>query len=502
MTDLLRQWHRWRMLIHRRVDTTGMTFLAVCVITIIIFSIRLDSLIVCLLLMLPITLLASYGGWGAGLLGGIVATVLTAPYFGEHTSLISPPISTELWISLSLCYLFFGALIGFQGASMRQSRQMLYSEIEAKLENAKASAERYEALLEEMSEGQEFLQRMNEELAILNTIATAVNSSLEVTQVQMTAMTNIATLMHVDEVQIYWIDQESSTFILQAAYPHTVDVAQVPPVSMKEGLLGRVVHSQRAESISDVAHTLGLRPPAIDVMAKSIIAIPLRSRSRLFGALVLGRRSGRAFTDDDEKFLASVGRVMAVAIENAKLFKQTQEMSLVDELTGLANRRMFNMHLANEINHAQVTNGTLGLVFFDLDHFKWVNDQYGHLVGDQALRQFAQSVQQCIRGSDLLCRYGGEEFALIVPDLGLPEATALADRILHRIAATPFRQENGAAFTLTVSAGVSCLGNEITTAEEMIDAADRALYLAKASGRNQVRWANYESDPPMLETHT
>ncbi|MHB9110673.1 MAG: sensor domain-containing diguanylate cyclase [Armatimonadota bacterium] len=489
------KWRRWRRFIRRQVDITGLVFLVVTILTVVMFSFTRDPLIISLLLMLPIALLATFGGWGAGLMGATVAGLLTSPYF----RLLDDRLPDGLWMALCGCYLLFGLLVGLQGAIIRRQAKASVNEIEEKLMYARASAERYEAMLEEMSEGQEFLSRMNDELAILNTIATAVNSSLDIKEVQHTAMTHIGGLLNIDEAQIYWIDDDGGHFELLAARPLTDEqVVEARKIALDEGLLGRMVKTQDAVAISEITRDLDLRPPTMSADVKSITAIPLRTRSRLFGALVLGRNSGRSFSEDDEKFLGSVGRVLALAIENARLFTQTQELSLADDLTGLANRRMFNLHLSAEINHARVTGERLCLIMFDLDHFKLVNDRYLHPTGDQVLRWFAKMVQEDIRGSDLFCRYGGEEFALIAPDLTLADAGALARRIVRHIAGTPFVKDDGTLITITVSAGVACLSEEVTTADALVTAADQALYMAKTLGRNRVEVA--ETERPLVET--
>jgi|GEM_PF-1066821 len=490
MPIFMEKWRRWRRFIWRRVDVTGFVFLMVAVLTIAIFALTRDSLIVCLLLLLPIALLAFFGGWGAGLLSAMVAALLTMPYLGGAQSLVQPPLHQYLWNALSACYVIFGVLVGIQGATLRRRRMIAEDDIEEKLADARASAERYEAMLEEMSEGREYLARMNEELAILNTIATAVNSSLDVKQVQLTAITHLGSLLNVDEALIYWIDDGADRFVLLAARPFSDEqVAAAPPLPLDKGLLGRLVKSQRAVAISEATRDLDTRPPLMSGEVKRVIAIPLRTRSRLFGALLLGRKSGRSFSEDDEKFLGSVGRVLALAIENARLFKQTQELSLVDELTGLANRRMFNLHLSAEINHARVTGERLCLIMFDLDRFKLVNDRHLHSTGDLVLRWFARLAQEDMRGSDLFCRYGGDEFTLIAPDLTLADAAAVARRVCRHVAHTPFMKEDGEQIAVTVSAGVADLSAGVTTADALAAAADQALYAAKEAGRNRVEVA-------------
>ena len=489
MADLVKHWRRWRFTFLRRLDISLLTLIAVALVTVAIFAFVHNAMVACLLLLLPIGLLGSYGGWGAGAIAGTVVTLLVMPDSDARNILISPPLDTNVWIMLGACYILFGALIGVQSATMRSARRKMDAQLETTLENARVSAERYETLVEEMNEGQEFLQRMNEELAILNMIATAVNSSLEVAQVLETAMMHIGALLNVDEVLIYWVSPAHDAFLLQAARPPTINIQAQPPLPLDEGLLGRVMQSQRAETLNEAALNLDQRPPQMGSLARCIIAVPLHIRTRLLGVLVLGRNSGRNFSVEDEKFLSSVGRVLAVAIENARLFMQAQEMSLADELTGLANRRMFNLQLAAELNQARISGARLCLMLFDLDFFKRINDRFGHLVGDEVLRAFAHAVQEELRDGDLFCRYGGEEFALIAPDISVTDAVSLATRIGHRIATNPFVLNDGTTHALTVSIGIACIGPGITTDEELIAVADQALYSAKAHGRNRVEIA-------------
>ena len=481
----------WRFL-----DNPLLIFIAVALVTAGIFVFTRDSLIACMLLIIPVGLLAAYSGWEAGALSGAIISLLVIPNPKALNPLVSPQLDFRIWMLLTLSYVLFGALVGMRGTQLRQRRQPREEELTLSLEHAQASKERYEELLEEMNANQAILQRMNEELAIINMIATAVNSSLEVAAVLESAMTHIGALLNVDEGHIFWLDQAQGCFVLLASRPAAPAMTSAPCLPLTDGLLGRVMQHQHAERLSEATHDLELRPLPMSGEMKSIIAIPLRIRSRLFGSLVLGRQSGRSFSDDDEKFLNSVGRVLAIGIENAKLFEQTQEMSLVDELTGLSNRRMFNLHLAAEINQAHITGTRLSLVIFDLDFFKRINDDFGHLVGDEILQIFSRVVLEELREHDLFCRFGGEEFALIAPGIAAADAVAVAERIGKRVAGNPFVVEDGTAHPLTVSAGVACLSPDNASADDLIAAADRALYAAKAGGRNRVEVREMSAKTP------
>lgn len=487
--DMMHEWKRWinwQTWFHRYIDLPGLTYLITTIMTIGIFTLTRDASLVSILLLLPIMLLASFGGWSLGILGSLIAIVLTAPYFDTSSSLVQPPFTPLHWLFLSGCYVAFGVLVGWQSETMRQRRRSKYADFETQLAQATRSVEEYEARLEEMSEGQAFLTRMNEELAFLNVIATTVNSTLDVSEVQAIAIRQIDEMLQIDEAQLYWISATGDSMVLQAAYPLTPEeVLQAPLVHAGEGELGRAIQLQQSLSINNITGNVQL-PPSMSEAITSITIIPLRSPLHLSGVLALGRKDGREFTPGDEHLLESAGRVLAVAIENAKLYKQTHDLSLADPLTGLANRRMFNLHLSAEITRAHQTEVPLCLIIFDLDHFKNVNDEHGHLVGDEVLRYFSQRVLQDIRSTDMVCRYGGEEFALIAKSTSLADAAAIAERICRHLENEPMRLENGNSIAVTVSAGVALLHPDGENDDDLIAAADKALYCAKMSGRNRV----------------
>ncbi|HEY3378969.1 MAG TPA: diguanylate cyclase [Armatimonadota bacterium] len=471
-------------LIRRLMNFSAVVFLVVAAMTVSIFFLTHDSLEVCLLLVVPILLFSWVAGWWAGALAGLTATLLTAPIYGVEGAFISPPLPLAIWAYLSACYLLLGVLIGQQGVITRSQQARIYAEIEAKLQCAQASSKHYEALLEEMNEGHESLNRMNNELALLNTIATAVNSSLDLYHVQSTALAHISVLLNVSAAHFYWLDPEGKTFTLQCSQPSLPAEETAVALPAHVGVLGMVREQLQVVMLGEGHGDLALRPPTMRAATCCVMAVPLRARGRLVGALVLGRDHAQPFTHDDGVFLESVGRVLAVAVENANLFKQAQDLSLCDELTGLANRRLFNLRLAAEVTRVNASGDPLCLVLMDLDFFKGINDQYGHLAGDEVLRQFAQRVQAEVRGVDLLSRIGGEEFALVAINTPLPITKIISERILTRVAQQPFVLADGQRIALTVSAGIAAWSPTLETADALIAAADRALYQAKAAGRN------------------
>jgi diguanylate cyclase (GGDEF)-like protein len=171
---------------------------------------------------------------------------------------------------------------------------------------------------------------------------------------------------------------------------------------------------------------------------------------------------------------------------NQRLLRELEALSRTDALTGTYNRRMFDEALEREVLRSRRYSYALSLVLLDLDHFKDVNDTYGHLAGDEVLKRFAHLVQDVLRDSDAIHRLGGDEFALILPHTPVEGALEAARRVVARTATTPF-DAGRVPLKLTATAGVACLQESAeTTAEDLLAAADRALYEAKRAGRNRV----------------
>jgi two-component system cell cycle response regulator len=170
--------------------------------------------------------------------------------------------------------------------------------------------------------------------------------------------------------------------------------------------------------------------------------------------------------------------------------EQTMEMAIMDGLTGLHNRRYFDTHFRALTHQAASRGKTLSLVLTDIDFFKSINDTHGHDVGDEVLREFGDRIRKSVRGADLACRYGGEEFVLILPDSDQHAAAAIAERLRARMDHDPIPVAGGQKqLTITISLGVATIQGPEDTAEAVLKRADEALYKAKRDGRNRVMLA-------------
>src|ERR1700726_5004956 len=227
---------------------------------------------------------------------------------------------------------------------------------------------------------------------------------------------------------------------------------------------------------------------------KSAALVPLPRKDRATGALCFGSRDPARFTrHHGTDFLAHLGAVAAVCIANAVNRARLLRAGITDFLTGWQNRRYLQQRLKEELARAQRRGGAIACLMMDIDRFKSINDGYGHLAGDNALKEGAQRVNEQIRTMDTAARFGGDELAILLPESNAAEAATLGERIREVIAAVPFALTAEIERSLTVSVGVAAVapGRHETdlksVADRLLADADAALYRAKALGRNRVQ---------------
>lgn len=225
----------------------------------------------------------------------------------------------------------------------------------------------------------------------------------------------------------------------------------------------------------------------------SLALVPLRRGEQLDGVLALGSRDTGRFTPElAGDFLAHLGVIAAICLENAVNRARLVRSGLTDFLTGFHNRRYLQSRLREELGRAQRSHSAVSCLMIDIDHFKRINDEFGHLAGDAVLREVAQRIDTEMRTSDTGARFGGDEFAIVMPGGGVRQAEAVAHRVLNAVRGTPIVIGAGRTVTITLSIGVAAASPVSATrdlkplVERLIADADAALYKAKAAGRNGV----------------
>jgi diguanylate cyclase (GGDEF)-like protein/PAS domain S-box-containing protein len=259
-----------------------------------------------------------------------------------------------------------------------------------------------------------------------------------------------------------------------------------------EGVVGQVWATGAPLLINDY-HSWPRRKREYDNFPnRALVSVPIHWGEEFLGVLNILAFAPHRFTEADRDMLSLFAMQAAIAIRNARLYGKIEQLSVTDELTGLFNRRGFFQLGEREFERALRFSRPLAALMFDIDHFKIVNDTHGHPAGDQVLRALADCVRQNTRGIDVAGRYGGEEFALLLPEILQSEAIQIAERLHQSIAdlSIPICQANSDSppvdIHITVSTGIAAWSQDVQSLTGMLYRADHALYCAKNSGRNRV----------------
>ncbi len=209
----------------------------------------------------------------------------------------------------------------------------------------------------------------------------------------------------------------------------------------------------------------------------------LQHDRRAAGLLLLARRE--AFSDREQQILTIFATQVSMLLDTIRARERITNLADTDDLTGIWNRRYFRRQLPQEIERARTFNVPLSLLLFDIDEFKQINDSFGHVIGDVVLSELCGCVRETLRPTDVLARYGGDEFAVILPHTDLRGATRVAERILSRLAALTIPTDEEGAIQCSVSIGIAEFRREDTVANDLVRRADERLYLSKRQGKNR-----------------
>ncbi|MGH9492283.1 MAG: diguanylate cyclase [Terriglobales bacterium] len=323
-------------------------------------------------------------------------------------------------------------------------------------------------------------QRRAAQLETINALAKQTASVLDLKELLAKVCALVPESFPVDHVAV--LLKEGDLLVVRAQQgkltPLFAEGAHLPPGT---GLCTRALGTGKTVVENDVRKVSGYIagfPEAVSEMC-----LPLIAAGQSLGVLVLESATVGAFRSADVRPLESVADICAIAIQNAHYFEQARRMAFVDGLTGVYNRRYFEQRILEELERAARYAGGLAVIMLDIDHFKRVNDEFGHLLGDEVLRQLSTILTQQLRKVDVVCRYGGEEFAILVPQTTGEHALGVAEKLRRVIEDWNFP---GVPRPVTVSIGVADFPENGASRDELVKAADAALYAAKQAGRNRV----------------
>lgn len=301
------------------------------------------------------------------------------------------------------------------------------------------------------------------------------------TALQVSSASDAALIRWRADVGRGWVQYTTSGFRHRAPFPLTVD-----------SLAARTCTEGTTLLIEDVSKMSGKPSLFFDGdggWPKGTMAIvPLKLEERVIGGIVVGADRPGVLPREEARNVALLGALAATSLEMVWEMEEVSRRARTDALTGLANRRAFDEQLESLLAHADRFGHSVSLILADVDHFKNVNDTWGHEAGDAVLKAIAKTLSDGVRAVDVCARFGGEEIAILLPQTSLVGAVELADRLRKAVGAKPIAAM-GNEMPVTISCGVACYPDGVLTKEALFAAADRALYDAKSAGRNCVKSA-------------
>ena len=325
------------------------------------------------------------------------------------------------------------------------------------------------------------------DLVIFHNLARALTSSLELDSVLHTIMEQMRQFFEPETWSLLILDEARKELYYAVAVGQSEAELRDLRVPLGEGMAGWVAQNGESLIVPDIEQD-GRFPQAHPgrFQLRSAICMPLLSRHRTLGVIQLFNCRLESMTEYTISFLHILCDYAAIAIENARAVEKIQALTITDDCTGLYNQRHLQHVLDQEIQRCLRTGSQFSLIFLDLDHFKLVNDNYGHQAGSRLLSEVAECMRHFTRPSDIPFRYGGDEFILLLPDTGKTQATSIARSMHERLRKENFRITPDISLHVTASFGVATFPEDGRAGHSIVRAADATMYRVKNSTRDNV----------------
>jgi diguanylate cyclase (GGDEF)-like protein len=319
------------------------------------------------------------------------------------------------------------------------------------------------------------------ELSALHTVSRSLAEATRLGEVLGRVVDGAIRLTDAEGGLIWRIDDQGS-FVLGASQGLPAKKIAERPPNARTSVSAKIMASGQPMRIADVRSVSHGRWPEVVPHIRALLGIPLRSEGRAYGSLIVVHPVIGHFTTDHERLLEVVAAQGAAAIARAAALEEAERLAITDALTGLFNARYFTDRLAVELERAKRYGRSLALLMVDSDALKLVNDRQGHAAGNDLLVNLARSIRQSVRASDLIARFGGDEFVILQPETTVKPATLIAERIREAAHAA----SDAAGIERSVSVGVAVYPDDATDGQSLFAQADAALYRAKKLGKNRV----------------
>jgi diguanylate cyclase (GGDEF)-like protein len=329
-------------------------------------------------------------------------------------------------------------------------------------------------------------RRARDELSVLYEAAKTMSSSLELQAVLDNLVQVTCRAFAYEYGAILLVDEPTNDLVVHAFHGYDLSVRGYR-VPVGKGVTGWVQSTGTPVIIPDVradARYIGFN----EVIA-SEIAVPLIIEGKVIGVFNVESPRPQAFGERDIQILAALSAYATIAIQNARLFEQTKRLAITDGLTELFNHRYLHEAMGRALERCTLDGQPLALIMLEVDNFKRYNDTYGHQRGDEVLRIMADLLRKGSRTTDLVARYGGDEFMIVLPNSSKEAAHDIAERLRRMVEAYPFPLGENIFTSVTLSVGVAAAPEDGTTVDAVVEAVDRAQYTAKSSGGNNVHVA-------------
>jgi diguanylate cyclase (GGDEF)-like protein len=318
------------------------------------------------------------------------------------------------------------------------------------------------------------------------------NSILEPRKIIELIMAKVQELIPSEAWSILMLDEEKQELTFELALGEKGKDVAVFRVKVGEGIAGWVAQTGEPTIVNDTSKDPRFArrfDASTQFQTKSVLCAPLISRGRTIGVVQVINKQGGKFTQADLELLLTLVEPCAIAIENAILFQRTEQLTITDDLTRLFNSRYLNLYISREIKRCKRHGIPLSVIFLDLDGFKGVNDAYGHLAGSRTLTEVGGILVEAVRESDILARYGGDEFVVVLPETPPSGALVIAERIRKAIESHSFLKDQGLEARISASFGIASYPDHALTPEGLIQKADQAMYRVKERDKNGIEVA-------------